>query len=57
MSYTPGLEQLLQITLQGKDRFSLLLRSVHLPVCLAVLIYRILLSVRLKIFHDFSLPY
>lgn len=53
MSCTPGLEQLLQITLKG-DHLSLLLRSVHLPACLAVLIYKILLSVDLKIFSWFQ---
>lgn len=48
MSCTPGLEQLLWITFKGEDHFSLLLRSVHLPVCVAVLIYKILLSMGLK---------
>lgn len=50
MSCTPGLEQLLRITFKGEDHFSFLLRSVHLPVCVAVLIYKILLSVGLKKF-------
>lgn len=50
MPCTPGLEQFLQVTLKSEDHFSLLLRSVHLPVCLAVLIHKILLSLCLKIF-------
>lgn len=53
MSCTPGLEHLLQITLKGEDHFRHLLRSVHLPACLAVLIYKILLSVGLKKFSWF----
>lgn len=54
MSCTQGLEQLLQITLKGEDHFSLLLRSVHLTVCLAVLIQKILLSMCLNIFSLFQ---